>query len=80
MAIRHKTKFDILFFFDLENSSLKIPLLYHAASFNTEAEGGRNVKEWDFEAGKNLENSKKNQITNFLLCLMAIIGLFQCDP
>jgi hypothetical protein len=23
---------------------------------------------------------KKNQITNFVLCLMANIGLFQCDP
>ena len=31
------------------------------------------VKEWDYEAGK---KSKKNQITNFVLCLMAIIGLF----
>ena len=47
MAIKNKTKFDKLFF------SLKIPLLHHAASFNTEAEGGRMVKEWDFEAGKN---------------------------
>ena len=27
-------------------------LLHHAASFNTEAEGGM-VNEWDFEAGKN---------------------------
>jgi hypothetical protein len=37
---------------DLEKkSSHKIPFLPHAASFNTEAEGGRMVKEWDFEAG-----------------------------
>ena len=42
------------------------------------------VKEWDFEAGKKLKNSKisNNQlgISNFVLSLMAIIGLFQCDP
>ena len=61
-------------------SSLKIPLLHQAASFNTEAEGGRNVKEWDFEAGKKFKNCKKNQITNFVLYLTAIIGHFQCDP
>ena len=35
------------------------------------------VKEWDFEAGKKFKNSK---ITNIVLCLMAIIGRFQCDP
>jgi hypothetical protein len=34
-----------------KNSRLKIPLLHHATSFNTEAKGGRMVKEWDFEAG-----------------------------
>jgi hypothetical protein len=38
------------------------------------------VKEWDYEAGKEFKNTKKNQITNFVLRLMAIIGLFQCDP
>jgi hypothetical protein len=42
-----------------KKSSLKIPLLHHAASFNTEAEGGRMVKEWDFEAGIFFKKSKK---------------------
>ena len=73
MAIRHKTKFDILFFY-LENSSLKIPLLYHAASFNTEVKGGRMVKEWDFETG-----IFKNEITNFVFMSYGQYWLFQCD-
>jgi hypothetical protein len=34
-----------------KKSSLKIPLLHHAASFGLSFEGGRMVKEWDFEAG-----------------------------
>jgi hypothetical protein len=67
--------YSLIFFF--KSSSLKIPLLHHAASFNTEAERGRMVKEWDFEAGKKFKNSK---ITNIVLCLIAIIGRFQCDP
>ena len=33
-------------------SSIKTPLLHHATSVNTEVEGGRMVKEWDFETGK----------------------------
>ena len=28
------------------------------ASFNAEAKGGRMVKKWDFEAEKQIENSK----------------------
>jgi hypothetical protein len=41
-----------LIFIDLKKkSSLRIPLLYHAASFGLSVEGGRMVKEWDFEAG-----------------------------
>ena len=51
----HKTKkqswlFDIFRLFK-KNSSLKIPLLHHVASFGLSVEGGRMVKEWDFEAG-----------------------------
>ena len=38
------------------------------------------MKEWDFEAGNFFKNSKKNLTTNIVLCLMAIIGRFQCDP
>ena len=38
------------------------------------------MKGWDFEAGKIFKNSKKNQITNLVLCLMAMFGLYQCDP
>jgi hypothetical protein len=37
-----------------KKSSLKIPLLHHAASFGLSVEGGRMVKEWDLEAVKNL--------------------------
>jgi hypothetical protein len=52
MAIRHKTKLVIGFFkIFKKNSSLKIPLLHHAASFGLSVEGGRMVKESDFEAG-----------------------------
>ena len=46
MAIKNKTKFDKLFF------SLKIPLLHHAASFNTEAEGGEGVAIETLNGGK----------------------------
>ena len=57
---------DILFSYNQKRkSSLKIPLLHHAASFNNEAEGGCMVKEWDFEAGKRLKD-----------CLIANIGPF----
>jgi hypothetical protein len=60
MAIRHKTKLDIFYSFRLKKkSSLKIPLLHHATSINTEAEGGRMVKEWNFEAGIKYKDSKK---------------------
>ena len=37
-------KFEFILIF----SSIKTTLLHHAASVNTEAEGGRMVKEWDF--------------------------------
>jgi hypothetical protein len=41
-----------LIFLDLKKkSSLIIPFLHHAASFGLSVEGGRMVKEWDFEAG-----------------------------
>ena len=58
----HKTQNKVWYFIllDLEKkSSLKIPLLHHAASFNTEAQRGRMVKEWDFDAGIFFRNSKK---------------------
>jgi hypothetical protein len=49
-----------LIFLDLKkNSSLKIQLLYHAASFGLSVEGGRMVKEWDFEAGFFFKNLKE---------------------
>jgi hypothetical protein len=54
-----KVGYFILLDFFFFKSSLKIPLLHNAASFNTEAEGGRKVKEWDFEAGIFFKNSKK---------------------
>ena len=70
MAIRHKNKVGYMFLIYLKkNSSLIIPLLQHAASFNTEVEWGRMVKEWDFEAGKN-----KNKISNFVF--MSFLYLF----
>ena len=69
MAIRHKDKVVYLIFLELKNSSLKIPLLHHAASFITEAIGGSMVKEWDFEA-EFFKKILKN------LCFMAIIGFF----
>ena len=77
-AIRHKNKVGYLIFleFKKKNSSLKITLLHHAASFSLSVEGGRMVKEWDFEAGIFFLNKKKYQT----LFLMAIIGLFQCNP
>jgi hypothetical protein len=54
----------ILDFFKSE-SSLKIPLLHHAASFGLSVEGGPMVKEWDFEAGFFFLN-QKNKISNFV--------------
>ena len=42
-------------------------------------EGGRMVKERDFEAGIFFLN-QKNQISNIVLCLMSTFGLFQGDP
>ena len=38
------------------------------------------MKEWDFEAEKNLNKFKKIKYTTLLLCLMEIIGLLHCDP
>jgi len=38
------------------------------------------MKEWDFEAEKNQNKFKKIKYPTLFLCLMAIIGLFQCDP
>jgi hypothetical protein len=59
----HKTLNKVVYFILLDlkkkKSSLKIPLLHHAASINTEAEGGRMVKEWNFEAGKKFKDSKQ---------------------
>ena len=49
--IKHKIKVGYLKI-TLIFSSLQIPLLHLAATFNTKAEGGRMVKEWDFEAEK----------------------------
>ena len=51
------------FEFILVFSSIKTPLLHHAASANTEAEGGRMVKAWDFEAGKKKKiNLKRSNV------------------
>ena len=38
------------------------------------------VKECDFDAGNFFNNSKKNQITNFVFMSYSHYWLFQCDP
>ena len=62
MAIRHKTKLIIGFFLEFKK---KIPASKsHSFTMrppSTEAEGGRMVKEWDFEAGIFFKNSNKTQ-------------------
>ena len=84
MAKRHKNKVGYLIFLELKKkSSLKIPILHHAASFNTEAKGGRMVKEWDFEAGNFLNGLKKsnNQLCFYVLwSLLAFSVWFMVSP
>ena len=38
------------------------------------------MKEWDFEVGIFFSKPKKLKYQTLFLCLMAIIGFFQCDP
>ena len=78
MAIRHKNKVEYFIFILLLFFSPKSCFFYHAASLDTKAEGdcriegGRMVKEGDFEA-------EKKHSSLFLLTFSSVsIGVFQC--
>ena len=59
-----------------------ITLLLFSVAWRWEIEisGEVRVKEVDFEAGKNQNNSYKIKDSTLILFLIAIIGLFQWDP
>jgi hypothetical protein len=59
-----------------KNSSLKIPLLHHAASFGLSVEGGGMVKEWDFEAGIFLKKSKRIIYLTLFYVLLPLLAFF----
>ena len=50
--------------------------LHHAASFNTEAKGGRMVKEWDFEAGIFVKKSKRIKYPTMFYVLWPLLVFF----
>jgi len=57
-------------------SSLKIPLLHHAASFGLSVEGGRMMMEWDFEAGFFFEKSKRIKYLTLSYFLWPLLAFF----
>ena len=64
-------------------------LKYNTTYFNTEAEGGRIVKKWDFGAEKYQKKISKKKIKNqksnikhptLFFGLWPLLAFFQCDP
>jgi hypothetical protein len=57
-------------------SSLKIPLLHHAAFSGLSVEGGRMVKEWDFETGFFKKKSKRIRYPTLSYVLWPLLAFF----